>query len=302
MDINVCLSCDDKYAKYAGVVITSVLYNSNLSDNYNFYILDGNISEKNKKYFYKLNEIRPCNIKFVNIDPELFNVYSNIKTHEYISISTFYRLKLAALLQNVCKVIYLDCDVIVNTNLEELFKIDLEEFVCAGVEDIDKSKLKTNATYANAGVLLIDLLKMRKEKIEDDFQNYTLKYNDIINVGDQDIINSVLKGRIKLLPETWNVQVGNFMYRSSYISQPNIIHYIGFMKPWLCNSWAWFKSYYYKYLEISPWGEDEKERFKYLKLESFIGFCKHFMHRPFFFFNPRFFAALVKSCYYKIKN
>lgn len=31
--INICLSCDDNYAKYAGVVITSVLTNALPEDN-----------------------------------------------------------------------------------------------------------------------------------------------------------------------------------------------------------------------------------------------------------------------------
>ena len=33
---------------------------------------------------------------------------------------------------------------------------------------------------------------------------------------DQQIINEVLKGRIKLLPSKWNVQSSNFTNRSSY--------------------------------------------------------------------------------------
>lgn len=302
MDINISLSCDDKYAKYAGVVISSILHNSNLLDNYNFYILDGNISEGNKEKFYQLNNIRTCNINFINIDPQLFEVYSNIKTHNYISVSTYYRLKLAELLPSIDKVLYLDCDVIVNTDLANLYNIDIENYVCAGVNDLDELQVANNKTYVNAGVLLFNLSKIRDENIEEEFSSYTISNIDRIKLGDQEIINEVLKGRIKLLPATWNVQVGNFMYRSSYIPKPNIIHYIGFMKPWVYGSWAWFKDYYYKYLKISPWGIDEAKRLKKLKFEYFIGFWKHFMHRPFFFLNPRFFRALLKTCYYKFIN
>ena len=44
--INICLACDDNYSKYAGVVIASVLANSNQDTYLNFYILDGGISQK----------------------------------------------------------------------------------------------------------------------------------------------------------------------------------------------------------------------------------------------------------------
>ena len=46
--INICLACDNKYAPFAGVSIASFLKNSLKDENFNFYILDNEISEKNK--------------------------------------------------------------------------------------------------------------------------------------------------------------------------------------------------------------------------------------------------------------
>ena len=46
--MNICLSCDDKYSKYAGVVIASILLKSNVDEDFSFYILDSNISQENK--------------------------------------------------------------------------------------------------------------------------------------------------------------------------------------------------------------------------------------------------------------
>ena len=56
--INICLSCDDNYAKYAGVVITSVLTNALPEDKLNFYILDGGISVENKDKILSLKNIK----------------------------------------------------------------------------------------------------------------------------------------------------------------------------------------------------------------------------------------------------
>ena len=55
--INVCLACDDNYAKYAGVVIASILDSANPDDSLCFYILDGGIKSKNKDKILALKDI-----------------------------------------------------------------------------------------------------------------------------------------------------------------------------------------------------------------------------------------------------
>lgn len=54
------------------------------------------------------------------------------------------------------KVLYLDSDLIVNTSLEKLFSIDLENKLLAAVKDTD------GITF-NTGVLLLDNQKCRQE-------------------------------------------------------------------------------------------------------------------------------------------
>ena len=66
--INVSLACDDNYAEYAGVVIASVLQNSDKEDKLAFYILDGGISEEHKAQINDLKTIKNCNIDFIKID------------------------------------------------------------------------------------------------------------------------------------------------------------------------------------------------------------------------------------------
>ena len=84
--INVCLACDDNYAKYAGVVMASILANAAKDDFLNFYILDGGIKSKNKEKLLELKSIKGCQINFVEIDNTLFLDYMDVRTHSYISI------------------------------------------------------------------------------------------------------------------------------------------------------------------------------------------------------------------------
>ena len=291
--INVCISCDDNYAQYAGVVAASVLANAEKDSNICFYILDGGISEANKEKILSLKSIKSCEINFVTIDEKLFEDYKQIKTHAYLSIAAYYRLKISTLLPDTDKIIYLDCDVVVNKDLRELFDTELKEYIVAGVKDINFRMLRKNPSYVNSGMLLMDLKKIREQNIEKEFLEYTRANIDTIKLGDQEIINTVLNGKIKLLPDRWNVQSSNFTNRSIYTNNPWIIHYVGKQKPWKFGNWNYYNEYYYRYLQLTPWAiENEKDYLAKSKKAGIIGYIKY---RPLFMLRPRFYKALFKT-------
>lgn len=300
-DINICLSSDDNYAKYAGVVIASVLLSAKQEDNFNFYILDGNIKQENKDKILSLKNIRNCNIEFVRIKEELFEIYKKIGTHSYISLSTYYRLKLASLLPEVSKVLYLDCDVIVNSDIKELFETDITNFYATGVTDTAMKssgwvpKLEDGNLYFNAGVLLFNLDKIRQDNIEDKFAQYTQENFENIRVGDQQIINVVCQGKIKESDSSWNVQSSNFVNRSDYTKHPKIVHYVGRQKPWIFGSMNYWKNLYFSVLQKTPWAIPETEKFKWTVLNQICSIFNYLKYRPLFMFRPRFYKALYKT-------
>jgi len=288
--INVCVACDDNYSRYAAVVIASILKNAAEDDELYFYILDGGVSEENRAKVLELKTIKNCEINFVKIDNSMFTDYMEVKTHGYISLPTFYRLKAASLLPDVDKIIYFDCDMVVNSSLNDLFNIDLGGFAIGGVSDIKKRMVRKNPTYVNAGMLVLDLARIRQENIEEKFLNWTKEHFDEITVGDQQIINETLKGKIQLLPSRWNVQSSNFTNRSSYETHPNIIHYVSSQKPWKPASWNYFKWFYREYLELTPWAEHRNA--EEIRRDDFRGMVAYLKYRPFFFLRPRFYKAL----------
>lgn len=290
-NINVCISCDDNYSKYAGVVIASILSNANKTDTLSFYILDGGISDKRKQEILSLKTIKDCEIKFIDIDVSLFEDYKQIKTHTYLTLPAYYRLKLASLLPNISKIIYLDCDVIVTTSLTNLFNVDVTNFAFAAVKDINKRMLKKNPNYVNSGVLLLNLDYWRKENIEEKLLNFTKENIDNIKTGDQEVLNRCLFGKIKVIEDEWNVQSSNFTNRSSYTNKPKIIHFVARNKPWSKKSFSYHKNEYFKYLQLTPWKLEEKALRKCLESTAIA----YFKRRPFFFLRPRFYEALFKT-------
>ena len=292
--INVGIACDDNYARYAGVVIASILVNALPATSLVFYILDGGVSEENKEKIKSLTSIKPCEINFVQIDEKLFEDYKKIKTHSYISIATYYRLKLATLLPNIDKIIYFDCDMVVNRDLSSLFRINIGEAIIAGAQDINFRMLKKNSSYINAGMVVMDLKKIRDENIEELFLEYTKAHIDTIKMGDQEILNEVLQGRIKIIDPHWNVQTSNFTNRSIYTQEPWIIHYVGQQKPWKFGNWNYHTEYYYRYLSFTPWKLDE-QGIKNLKKSKRIAIIKYLKYRPFIMLRPRFYKALYET-------
>ena len=295
--INVCISSSDSYAKYAGVVVASILYNASFDDEISFYILDGGISQENKDKVYSLKSIKDCEINFVQVDEKMFDCYKQVKTHGYILLPTYFRLKLATLLPDVDKIIYLDCDTVVNTSLKDLFNEDTSEYLIAGVSDINRNMVRKNPNYVNAGMLLIDLDNIRKDGTEEKFYKYTKENLEKIKTGDQEIINEVCKSKIKVIDCEWNVQVSNFTNRSSYTKTPKIIHYVSSSKPWNYGSYSYFKNYWFKYLQLTPWKLKDEEKFHWYFKNQIISMFNYWKHRPLFMLRPRFYKALW--CTYK---
>lgn len=299
--INVCLACDDNYAQYAGVVIASILCNAKPQDNLSFYILDGGVSEEKKEKINLLKNNKDCLINFIEINEADFEDYKAVNTHKYITLPTYYRLKLPQLLPDVSRVIYLDCDIVVNSSLAELFNTDMGNSSIAGVHDIDKKDVANNPTCVNAGVLVMDLDNMRKANIQEKFLEWTKGHINEIKKGDQQIINETLRGEIVIVDDTWNVQSSNFTNRSSFILEPNIVHFVARKKPWHYASFSYHRNLYFKYLQLTPWKlseEDYKHWTEDNQKDSIIAYLKY---RPLFWLRPNFYKAVYLT-YFKKEN
>lgn len=229
----------------------------------------------------------------------MFDAYKDVGTHSYISLSAYYRLKLPSILVELDKVLYLDCDVIVNTSLKDLYDTDITDYYAAGVKDIAMTssgyvpKLENNNIYFNTGVLLLNLDKMRKDKIEIEFEDYTIKNIQSIKVGDQEILNKVCQGNIKQIDSCWNVQSSNFVNRSTYSNNPKIVHYIGKQKPWIFGSMNYWKNLYFEVFVQTPWSYSQQEQFKWTILNEIVSCFNYIKYRPLFLLRPRFYKALL---------
>ena len=273
--INILCATDDNYAPYCGVMLTSLLEN-NKQYNIDIYILASDISSINRRRFEILEDCYDCSIVFLTPDKELLK-NCPIKDGDHVSMATYYRIICDSLLPaSVEKILYLDCDIIVNTDILELYHMDMGGSVVAACIDsyntVHRQRLGLEDRYFCAGVMLFDLYKFR----EGDFGQKCL---DAINENpdkflyhDQDAFNLVLNKHVAFISPKWNMMSAFLrrdkadMHMSETFkaeieqtllteSDKLIVHYEYLPKPW--QKWVMmphpFTKLWYHYRSISPW-------------------------------------------------
>lgn len=266
--IEIVFSTDNNYISHCSAAIASILLNSTSNVNFKFHILDGGISNKNKSNIKKLSKIRPFDIEFYDMKKYDFSEFA--LNRSYISEATYYRLMLLDILSpTINKVIYLDCDIIVEKDIKELWDIDISSYCAGVVEDegsisqIRRMNLPLENNYFNAGILVLNLEELRKFNFKESCFEYYKENESIIILQDQDILNGVLNGKCKFLPLCWNtnarIYLGNNLERKYSIKDeieagynPGILHYTDVQKPWKVSSNHILKEEYWKYLSYTP--------------------------------------------------
>lgn len=246
--IKITYSCDDNYTLPLLCSIQSIIHNSDKNNLYEIYILHDKerLCNKNKNYIKKMTK-QNVRINFIQIDFSIFKDFPISKQCDHISKETYFRFLLPEIFHDVQKILYIDCDTIVLSNLLELYLTDIFDFYIAGVEDAysfefcERLNIKK---YINAGVLLFNLEKIRKENLQAKLFKYAVDHRDAIPLQDQDVLNAVLQNGIKMLDKKWNTQV---IDRENKIDNAAIIHYICKLKPWNVQYNSWAKSFFFKY-------------------------------------------------------
>ncbi|EAH9643737.1 hypothetical protein EYX07_08875, partial [Campylobacter jejuni] len=129
--------------------------------------------------------------------------------HKHISIATYYRFFIPSLFVNFEKVIYLDSDMLINSDISKLYDIDMNDFKLLAVKDIivnlahakhkeiwekkivdscKKCGIKDCSKYFNAGVLVFNMNKISFKDTIACFKMLKKIKDPYLN--DQDILNA----------------------------------------------------------------------------------------------------------------
>lgn len=203
-----------------------------------------------------------ADLSFIGIKPDMFG---RAKRHnEHISLMSLARLYLPQFASG--RVIYLDCDMLVQDDIAELFDFDLKGAPLGVVRDHlvlrrlargnapDSKKLSEFSTvmkdfpvqdYFNAGLLVMDCDHLTEnQELLDQMQDVS-RVNEY-RYYDQDHLNIVFAGKTCFLPLRWNLTWNEARKSVSYfqalpfleptelqrLSNPGNAHFTGAYKPW----------------------------------------------------------------------
>ncbi len=257
--IPVVFAANNYYSMPLYVAITSILKNATPNDFYVIYVLcdKSKLSLLNKNLLTSRSDYENCYIDLIDTSNIDFDKFPRPDTCKYITKETYYRYIIPNTFKNYDKCIYLDCDITVNSSLKELFDTNIEDNYFAGVEDIleEKNNVRLGLyKYCNAGVMLLNLKKMREDNIEEKLFDYTMKNQEKLICQDQDVMNVVMQDGIQDLPLSWNAQIRDWDKSTKFTEikdNANIIHYIGPVKPWDIESKSIVKKEFYKYYNMT---------------------------------------------------
>ncbi|WP_077072196.1 glycosyltransferase [Mailhella massiliensis] len=264
--IPVVYATDNNYAKYMAVSIQSIIKNVGNKTTVLFFVMVNSDFEKSN--ISKLENIVYSSghyIEFINME----NQFKGVKTTiNHITYQTFYRLAIPNVLSYLNKIIYIDCDTVINCDIRDLYKINIKDNYIAGVKayafDNKKHRNRLNIdtkNYVNAGVLIINNRLLIKDKLIN-------KFYDLINKNydcqDQDILNVSCVGKIMNIPFKYNIMTKYYFQLDNFISENkvtkeeiddalnslSIIHYADKVKPWNDKN-SIYANYFWKYAKNS---------------------------------------------------
>ncbi|WP_299390890.1 glycosyltransferase family 8 protein [Pelagibius sp.] len=264
--IKLVFGVDGSYSQHLAVTLVSLLEN-NPDNVFDIVAITLNMGAEDQA---KLRGIAEGNPR-VSLRFQPFNIdrYSHFRTDNHISHASYLRIFIPEILEDVERVLYLDCDMVVQTDLAPLWASDLAGRTIGAVHNPffvrhGDLQMSPGADYFNAGVLLLDLGRWRQLNATEHLIRFIEAHHAHLYAHDQDALNAIFEGDITELPPHWNFQTSmlwcepeglSMSYRAfrNLLLNPGIIHYTTPSKPWHFLNTHPHKDIYYQYLAKTPY-------------------------------------------------
>ena len=244
----IVLAANYAYVDQVLTTIKSVCYHNR---SLRFYLIHSDfpnewIKQINKRLEKFDSEIINCRVTFEQI--------SRYKTD--ISYTVFLRYFIADFVQED-KALYLDCDLLVTKNLDDLFATDLQDYPLAAVRDFG-GRAYFGQEIFNAGVLLVNNAFWKKENMTQKLIDLTNEWHDKVDQADQSILNMLFENRwLELDFDNNHIVIHERFANYSFPDgqeYPGIIHYLSERKPWQVHAGQTYRDVWWYYHDME-WTE-----------------------------------------------
>jgi lipopolysaccharide biosynthesis glycosyltransferase len=199
---------------------------------------DATLTADNRRRFERTAERWKQGVSFVDVTERLlgFSAYAD-RVRADLTRGALFRLLIPEILP-VSRVIYLDCDTVVNLDITDLWAAPMGNFSLAAVKDAwvrhrSNEKIRRRIMgydteeYFNSGVLLMNLQRIReKYDLARNAHDTFMRYAHAITGADQDCLNVLFAKDVAFLDERFNR-----ILRNDPVLDDSIIHFTG-VKPW----------------------------------------------------------------------
>lgn len=256
--VPIFFAADDNYVPFLAVTLYSLEQNADTDYHYDIKILNAdNISVENKFKILAEFEKDGFDIEFVDVTPFVENFSSKLHTRDYYSKTTYYRLLIPNMYPEFDKALYLDCDIVINNSISELFNTEIGDnyvgaitdqavsYLCDEFKDYVENRIGVDSfrNYFNAGILVMNLKKLREINFEDKFIELLSRVKFDV-AQDQDYLNVICKNHVKYIDDTWNIMPVPVDIKRPKV--PALIHYNLAFKPWHIDN-VLFEEYFWDY-------------------------------------------------------
>ena len=283
--VHIVYAADDKFSEILGVSLVSLLENSRELADIRIYVLDSGISQENRTKLEAVCEgygrTAPVFLPARDISRELNMQVSTDRG----SLSQYARLFVSSNLpEDLERVLYLDCDILLNQSVGQLWSLDLQGKTIGALMDAFSRHYRANIGLGpedvmfNSGVMLIDLKRWKKQRIEEKLLRFISDHNGKIQQGDQGALNAVLSKDTLCFPPKFNsltifydfTYPEMLIYRKppvfypeeavrEAVEAPVIIHFTSSFlsyRPWMEGCEHRYASLWLKYKAMSPWKDN----------------------------------------------
>jgi len=288
--VGICFASDSNCVNHLGVALSSLVFNVSSNKFYDIIILDNGMTTHDKNM---LNSIcynrKNVFIRYINVVEDLIN--RKLFEDKHINKTAYARFLILKYLRDYKKIVYLDCDIVINSDISALYEVDLNNYWLAAARDTvmadilnerkigvglkqrkyNKEVLKFNDkelfNYFSSGVLVFNIDSFLKNNVDHNLLFNLAKQRDWEWL-DQGVFNYLCKGKVFYLDNCWNFLTTSdedvnyeFMpkwllleYKKSMREIPKILHFAGHQQP-MYNHNTKFEAIYWEYARRSPFYE-----------------------------------------------
>jgi len=285
----VVCSADDRFGIALAVMVRSLLDNLPTDQRLALYVIDGGIRSRTRDRLLGSWDLGRLELEWLRPGSSRL---ARMKVSGHVRLATYYRLLIGDLLPaELSKVLYLDCDLVIERSIAELWQTNVSRHHIAAVQDMivpyvsspwglpdyHALGLAETSKYFNAGVLLVNLDRWRADRVCEAAIRYAEDNQQRIRFWDQDALNAVLAGRWLELPLDWNLTIltrefpppdkipcspGDY---EKLVTGPRITHFLSSVKPWHPNCQHPRTQVFFKYLDRTAWAGWRPKRFRALR-------------------------------------